>query len=292
VAAFLAWLKARKYSPATVAIRHTALARLQRFMAAHGTARFQDVTVEVLGAFRHDLEASRMTSYSIEGYLSGVRQFFSYLEATGRLFANPAREICIRRAPPPLPRVVGVADIRRLLATPDVSTPLGLRDRAMLETLYATGMRRGELLGLALFDLDLDAGTVRVLGKGRKERVLPLGRHAVAWLRRYMREVRSKLLGPGKAPTDALWLNLRHQPCAAFTVESTVRKYARQAGIPGPVTAHTLRRSCATHMLANGAHPLMVSELLGHSTVGTLTHYLRVTIRDLRKTHAASKPGE
>jgi len=292
VATFLASLKARKFSPATVRTRRTALLRLQQFMAAHGTARVQDVTVEVLGAFRRELEGNGFTPNSVEVYLSGVRQFFNCLETAGRLFVNPAREIPIRLAPPPLPRVVALADIRRLLAAPDLSTPIGQRDRAILEMLYATGMRRAECVRLSVFDLDLDAQTVRVLGKGRKERVLPLGKHAAAWLQRYVREVRPKLLDPGQSPTDALWLNRCHQPYSGEMVNFTVRKYARQAGITAPVNPHTLRRSCATHMLANGAHPLMVAKMLGHADLESLTHYLRVTIRELRQTHAASKPGE
>jgi integrase/recombinase XerD len=285
-------LRERGRSPATIEARRHSLGKFILFLGSIGVQRLQDVGLTEMDRYRQWLVESGLSPNTCDHHLYNLRSLFDWLETTGSVFENPARAITLHNPPRKLPQVIGVNDVRKLLQAPDPSRADGIRDRAMIETLYATGMRRGELLSLTLSDLNLDTQTVRVLGKGRKERVLPLGKHAVAWVGRYLREARSRLLDPAKPPLDALWLNKHHRRFTAGMLNVMVRNHARQAGIGAPVSSHTLRRSCATHMLENGAHPLMVSELLGHSTVGTLTHYLRVTLRDLRKTHAASKPGE
>ena len=185
--------------------------------------------------------------------------------------------------------VPSVADLRRLLAAPNAAAPFGVRDRALLETAYATGARREELVTLDATAVDLVNATVRVVGKGRRERVLPLTRPAVAWLNRYTTRARPVLL-KGKLDEPALWIDLHAGRLSPHGLDVLVKKHAAAAKLRG-VTPHTLRRACATHLLQGGAHPVFVQQLLGHATLRHLAHYLRMTIAELKATHARSKPG-
>ncbi len=288
---YLAWLGARNYSPKTVKSRWHSLRKLRAFLAESAIARFQDVRIADLERYRGWMREGGLAENTCEFHLHTVRSLFDHLEKRSLLFENPARRMVLHSPPRKLPRVISVEQVHKLLNAPDCTKPEGLRDRAMLETLYATGARRAELLALTVFDPDLDNRTVRYFGKGRKERVLPLGKHAALHLKRYVQYARPKLLDAEKPPIDALWINRYHRPCLPDTFSLRIRTHAREAGIAEPVTGHTLRRSCVTHMLANGANPLAVAEMLGHADLGTLSHYLRVTIADLKKTHGRSKPG-
>jgi integrase/recombinase XerD len=145
---------------------------------------------------------------------------------------------------------------------------------------------------MTVYSVDFDNRTVRVLGKGRKERLVPIGVAACRYLREYIRSVRPRYLDPAHPHSDRLWWNIFKQPQGVQMPGTMVREYARRVGIARPVTTHTLRRSCATHMLQNGAHPAMIAQLLGHATLATLGNYLRVTITELMKTHRRSKLGK
>jgi len=288
---FLASLRARKQSPATVDSRRNALARFVRFLAAAGAGQLQDLTVEFYERYRLDLLRRRFSLYTVESYLTAVRLLYDWLEERALVFENATRFGRIRTHRPGLPQVISVEEVRRLLNAPDCSRPLGLRNRAMLEVLYGAAVRREELVRLTVFDVDLQEKTLRALGKGRKERLLPLGTAAARYLEQYLQTARPKLLDPANSPTDALWLGRCHKPFGIHGVSQIVERYGREAAIGKPVSPHTLRRSCATHMLANGAHPLMVAKLLGHADLSTLSHYLRTSVADLIKMHRKSKPG-
>jgi len=292
IEAFLASLKARKLSPATLASRRGALQPFTSFLADNGVRRFQDVTRDVYAQYRDSLSQRNFSQHTVENYLVAVRMLFDYLHRQSRVFENPTRFEAIRRTSPATPQVITVKEVHRLLNAVDCSTPIRARDRAMLEVLYATGMRQQELVALALFDVDLDRQTVRVMGKGRKERVLPLGKHAAYYIKEYVRTTRPKLIDPEQQPSDALWMNRYKRPLQGHDLNILVKRHAVRANIHQRVTTHTLRRSCATHMLANGASPLVVAEMLGHKQLQTLSHYLRVTIADLKRMHARSKPGK
>jgi integrase/recombinase XerD len=166
---------------------------------------------------------------------------------------------------------------------------VGVRDRAILETAYATALRRQELASLRITDVDLLQRTIRVVGKGSQERVVPLTKEATTWLRCYLDSSRGMLWG--KQTTDALWLNRRGRPLAGYSLAIMIQKRTRACGLP-EVTPHTLRRACATHMLSNGAHPADLQQLLGHSSLKHLSQYLRLGFRELQTTHAKSRPGE
>ena len=151
-------------------------------------------------------------------------------------------------------------------------------------------MRRAEAPGLTLYDVDLDRATVRVQGKGRKQRLIPLGKHAVKYVRLYLQEARPRLFPKGRPPSDAFWLDPRKKALNLRSVCKIVSSCAGQAGLTA-VDTHTLRRTCATQLLRGGAHPAVVAQILGHTGLRSLSHYLRTTITDLQKSHNQSKPG-
>ena len=171
----------------------------------------------------------------------------------------------------------------------DAAAPEGVRDRAMVELMYSTGVRLGELCALTIHSPDPANGTLRVMGKGRKERVVPLGRHAVRWLERWLREARPALAMD--VDTEALFLNIKGGgPMSAESIRHMLKEASGRVGIRR-ANPHAIRRACATHMLANGAHPVEIQHLLGHSTLASLGRYLLATVADLKRTHRKSKPG-
>ncbi len=169
---------------------------------------------------------------------------------------------------------------------------LGFRNRAILEVSYSTGVRCEELLNLSIFDVECERRRIRVLGKGRKERTVPIGRHAADYVKHYLKNGRPKLLGQSHPDTTALWISCKGHPLTIIGLRQMLRNYGKKAGIKQNVNAQILRRSCATHMLDNGAHPVVVAQLLGHAKLSTLSHYLKVTITELKQMHENTKPGK
>jgi integrase/recombinase XerD len=288
---FLESLTARGCSSSTVQTRDRSLAKFMSFASIRRTSRIQDVTIEMLEGYRLWLADQRLKPSTVETHLRSVKHFFGWLERSMLLFSNPASALTVPRYHSRLGRVLTVGEVRALLDTPDTSRLLGLRDRAILELLYATAVRRREAALLTLSDIDLDRETVRVLGKGGKERAVPVGRNAVGHIRRYLEAARPQLAGRSQQERRELWINKDGEPLSEQVLGLLPRRYARKARIAGQVSPHTLRRSCATHMLQNGAHPLMVSEMLGHADTKTLAHYLRISVSDLKETHSRSNPG-
>jgi len=292
VESYLQTLKRRKLAVATIAKERFEISRFTRYLAGVQVQRFQDVSVQVIEHYRSSLLDDGVSHNTAQGYLCTLKRLFTYLEGTGTVFENPLRHMDLQRRSGKLPQVISTADVRKLLNAPSLSRRAGIRDRAMLEVLYSTGMRCGELTGLKLADVDLHGLTVRVFGKNRTERVLPLGRHAAEYTGRYLNQVR-----PGwierhdKVDQQTLFITRNAGPLTSGQVLGIVRQHAKNAGLPPGVSPQTLRRSCATHMLVNGAHPLAVSKLLGHAELKTLSHYLRVSITDMRQMHRHSRPG-
>jgi integrase/recombinase XerD len=223
--------------------------------------------------------------------MRAVRNLFNWMEDTQAIFTNPADRMVVPNPGRKLMPVPTEAEIKRLLARPNVTTPVGIRDRAIIETGYCCGLRREELASLTIFDPDLDTASLRVMGKGRKERALPLGRHALHWLKQYMLQARPKLAGE-RLDIDALWLKPGGKALSSAGLSIRIKHYAREAKLKRSITPHSLRRACATHMLHHGAHPVQIQMLLGHANMQHLSQYLRLTITDIKKIHAQSSPGK
>ncbi len=292
IRAHLLALHARKYSLSTIDDNARVLRDLFSSLAASGIERLQDVQPADLDAYRLALVDRGLKVNTLNTYLLRVRKFFRFLEETQRLFDNPAAELLIPRVQRRIVyQIPTVADMKRLLQQPDLSKPRGIRDRALLEVSYSTGCRLNELMQMQIFDPDLQNGCIRVKGKGNKERVVPLGRQAVFWLKQYFPAARGKLLRRNP-DLHALWIGSWGRPFSDQIWRHRVRDYAAQAGIATPVTPHMLRRACATHMLQRGAHPVQLQMLLGHATLQHLSHYLRISIKDIKEQHERSKPGK
>jgi len=220
--------------------------------------------------------------------LSGLRGFYRYLLREGDIAVDPTLRVELPRVGRPLPKAISEADVEALLAAPDIDDPLGLRDRAMLEVLYACGVRVSELVGLTLEQISLRQGVLRAFGKGRKERLVPLGEEALAWLERYLREARGTLLA-GR-PCDALFPSQRGEQMTRQTFWHRIKLHARTAGISTSVSPHTLRHAFATHLLNHGADLRTVQMLLGHSDLSTTQIYTHIARARLQALHAMHHP--
>lgn len=288
---FLENMRNRKYSPKTLKTHRERINKFLFYLEEISLAEFQDVTAETLESYRLYLVDNKYTDYSIEAYLQSVKQLFFFLADQSVIFENPALNLQIRRAKLKLGYVMSEKEIRMLLGAPDISKKLGIRDRAILEVLYSTGIRRNELISMKVYDIDIPGKSITVSGKGSKQRMLPLGTHAAKYTEIYLRKVRQELTD-GRALTDALWLN-HHGACLSdLSIGRMIKQYVRGLGLDDRITTHTLRRTCATHLLQNGAHPLMVAQMLGQGTLKTLSHYLKTTITDIIKAHKSTAPGK
>ncbi len=219
--------------------------------------------------------------------LSSLRGFFRYLVSVGALQADPTENIPSPSLWHTVPHVLSPDEVEALLAAPDTTTPRGLRDRAMLETLYATGLRVSELVGLKMDRVRLDPGFVQVVGKGRKERIVPLGRSAVEWIERFLSEARP-LIDRFRRPE--LFLNLRGEPMTRQGFWKNLRQYALKAGIRSHVSPHVLRHSFATHLLDHGADLRAVQMMLGHSSMTTTEIYTHVARERLKRLYDEKHP--
>jgi len=221
--------------------------------------------------------------------LATLRRYFQWALRLHRVAADPCLTLRAAKQPPRLPKTLSEAQVEALLAAPDIETDLGLRDRAMLETLYATGLRVSELVDLKSLDVGLNEGVVRVvMGKGGKDRLVPLGAEAAHWITRYLRQARPALLG-GKI-SDALFVTAR---AAAMTRQSfwlIVKKYAQRAGIRAALSPHVLRHAFATHLLNHGADLRVVQMLLGHADISTTQIYTHIARERLKLLHARHHP--
>lgn len=239
--------------------------------------------------FIHYLSRRGMSEASIARKLSAARAFLKHLYRLGVLDREPPDMLAAFKVHRDLPTTLTPHEIRLLLLQPPLDTPHGLRDRTMLETMYTTGMRVSELLGLRLAQLNLSEQLVRVEGKRGRERWLPLTDTAVYWLQRYLSEARPKLANP-KRPTDILFLNDRGGALSRVAFWGKLKHYAAQAGIEKPLSPHTLRHSFAVHLLSGGADLRAVQELLGHEDISTTQIYTQVSLDRLKEVYKRSHP--
>ena len=230
----------------------------------------------------------RLSSRSVARNISAVRSFFRFLVSDGRIKSNPTRLVETPRVSMRLPGVLSQADVEHLLSQPDVSRPIGQRDMAMLEILYATGLRVSELVNLKTQDLNLEAGYVRTLGKGSKERVVPMGEKAVAAVKEYLSGARVRLTKATNSPY--LFLTLRRRPMTRQGFWKIIKKYGRQALIKKKLTPHSIRHSFASHLLDAGADLRSVQVMLGHADISTTQIYTHVTRERLKDVHQKCHP--
>ncbi|MEZ5319649.1 MAG: site-specific tyrosine recombinase XerD [Vicinamibacterales bacterium] len=261
-------------------------------LAAFAAAREAAVTALTRGdleEFVRETMTAGLSPASTARLVAAVRGFYRFLRLTGAVAANPADDLQAPRTMPALPRFLSLDDVDRLIAAPDTATPKGLRDRAILEVLYATGLRVSELVGLRLADVRLDEGLVQCLGKGHKERLVPLGDEAAGWIRRYVRDGRPALLG--RRDGTSLFVNARGGArLSRLGCWKVIKACARRAGVRAHVSPHVLRHSFATHLLERGADLRAIQAMLGHADLSTTQIYTHVLEARLRQVYDQFHP--
>lgn len=220
--------------------------------------------------------------------LTVLRRYFHWAQRERRTSVDPTVRLIAARQPLRVPKTLSQAQVEALLAAPDVGAPLGLRDRAMLELMYASGLRVTELVTLKTYQLGLNEGVLRVMGKGSKERLVPFGEEAGQWLNRYLAQARPAILG--RQQTDDLFVTQRGSAMSRVMFWMIVRKWAQVAGITTALSPHTLRHAFATHLLNHGADLRVVQLLLGHADISTTTIYTHVARERLKLIHAQHHP--
>jgi len=243
---------------------------------------------KALEAFVRQRMASGLSPRSVARSVAAIRGYFRFLVLDRRLEESPADDLRPPSAWPALPKCLSVDEVDALIAAPDVSTPRGLRDRAMIELLYATGMRVSELISARAADLHLDEQYLTCIGKGNKERLIPIGEHAAAWLLRYQREGRPAILKGRSAPR--LFVNLRGRPLGRVGFWKILKGYGRQAALPPSLSPHVLRHSFATHLLERGADLRAIQMMLGHADLSTTQIYTHVLEARLRSVYDRFHP--
>ena len=220
--------------------------------------------------------------------LAVLKRFYQYAVRTNLMATDPCLRLRSAKQPPRLPKTLSESQVEALLAAPDVDTPLGLRDRTMLELMYASGLRVSELVDLKSLEISMNDGIVRVTGKGDKTRLVPFGAEAREWIERYLHAARNEILG--RKVSDALFVTARGAGMTRQMFWLVIRKYAIVAGVNGPLSPHTLRHAFATHLLNHGADLRVVQLLLGHSDISTTQIYTHVASERLKTLHAAHHP--
>lgn len=270
----------RRLSPRTAAAYLGDVRELCAFLAARGRSAIEADATD-LAAWISALAERGLAARSRARKLSAVKRFYSMLLAENQLAHNPTEELSGPKLPKALPKAIAVADVDRLLAAPSEDTPLGLRDRAMLEFLYATGVRVSELVSLRLPQIQRERRFVVVFGKGGKERAVPFSQTAASWLDRYLLEARPKLLAGIRS--DAVFVTARGAPMTRQQFFNRVRLHAKAAGIRSKLSPHVLRHSFATHLIEHGADLRAVQAMLGHADIVTTQIYTAVTRERLRR---------
>jgi len=289
---FLDYLRAEKnVAENTAASYGFDLRRYLQFLAAQEINTPSQITSQHVRQFLTELVLAEYAATSVARQLSAIRMFHRYLLGERYCENDPAVAASLPRRAQKLPQVLAIHEIERLLALPQVNTPLGVRDRAMLEFGYATGARVSEIIGIKLDDLFLDEHFVRIFGKGAKERLVPIGDVAIYWLLQYMENVRPAL-ARGRATQSTLFLNGRGGKLSRMGFWKILRHYLDEAKIQQHASPHTLRHSFATHLLEGGADLRAVQEMLGHANLTTTQIYTHLDRAYLKEVHRQFHPRE
>lgn len=263
------------------------LARLAAFAEAHGQ-RVDALTLGDLEAFVRELMTSGLSPTSTARVVAGVRGFYKFLRLNGTIPSNPAEDLRSPKTFRSLPKFLSVEDVDRLLQAPSLTTPRGLRDKALIELLYATGLRVSELVGLRIVDVRIAEGFLKTVGKGSKERIVPIGDEAARWIGEYLLSGRPALVKKREVPW--LFLNNRGQRLSRVGFWKGLKAYGRVAGIRAPLSPHVLRHSFATHLLDRGADLRAIQTMLGHADLSTTQIYTHVLEARLRSVYDRFHP--
>lgn len=290
-------MRIRGYSEKTLRIRDTAIRQFILWCDERDIAQPQDVTKPLLERYQKHLyyyrkeDGDTLSHNTRSMYMVGIKQFFKWLTQENYLLYNPASELHIPKKVKSLPTVLSVEQIERLMQQPDLNTPYGLRDRAILELLYSTGIRRVELCNLNQVDVNLSSQVLYVRkGKGNKDRVLPLGERAGYWLNEYLTTVRDQLIVDVR--DDSLFLSDYGDRIRDNKLGDRVKRYLKRADIHVAGSCHLLRHAMATHMLENGADVRYIQSMLGHAELTTTELYTHVSIEKLKAVHSATHPAK
>jgi integrase/recombinase XerD len=291
IAAFLTHVRVeRGLSANTVTAYRRDLVKFDDFAKKRKLA-LESVSRDNLVEFLASLYRQKLESRTVARHLVTLRNFFRFAQLQELIATDPSLNLESPKIRRSLPGYLRLEEIERLLAQPDDKTPLGLRDHAMLDVLYSTGLRVSELISLRVMDLDTAVGCIRCIGKGDKERIVPIGKKALALVERYLRDARPKLIGKGKqALATTLFINRRGAPLSRVGVWKILSAYGRKAGLRSSLTPHMLRHSFATHLLERGADLRSVQLMLGHSDISTTQIYTHVVEERLKQIYKAHHP--
>jgi integrase/recombinase XerD len=287
---YLRYLRAKGYTEGTVRWQTCDLQAFQGYLDHQGIADLNLVTPATIQAYLAQLKRRQLSPRTRQAHLSAIKGFFAYLAQQGLATTDPAAGIESLRPAATLPEVPTEAEILQILAVPDLRTPIGIRDRAILELLYSSGIRRQELINLNLTDIDLENGYLQVIqGKNRKDRTVPVGDTTVKFIEAYLKLVRWWFL---RDPHEtALFIDsAKGNRLSPQTIKHIVAKTIRKTGITKKVTPHTLRHAMATHLLRNQADIRHIQMMLGHASVATTEIYTRLAIDDLKTIHRRAHP--
>lgn len=295
---FLKKLEARHYSSETLKIRRFDLAVFLQWAEDRGMTDPEDISRPVIDRYQRYIFKYRkkngepLALSSQRGRLVAIKQFFKDLAQRYVILNNPTSELQMPREGHRLPRdPFNISEVELILIQPDIETPNGLRDRCLMELLYSTGVRRSELVGLSIYDIDFDRQVIMIReGKGRKDRVVPVGNRALLWLEKYLHEGRPLFCLQAEEPH--LFFTKRGQYMSSSYLGSCVRRYIDQAGVNKKGSCHLFRHTVATLMLENGADIRYIQQLLGHAKLNTTEVYTRVSIDQLRKVHRLTHPAD
>jgi integrase/recombinase XerD len=290
------WMTVTGYSADTVRARRQHIRKFISWIDERGIDSPTQITRPMVERYQRHLfyyrksDGQPLTIGMQVQYLASIKLWFKWLTRAHHILANPASELDLPRQPKRLPgRILNSQEVEAILREADPATARGLRDRALLELLYATGLRRSEAASLGVYDPDLLRGVLWVRhGKGNRQRVVPLGSRAIAWLDKYLTEARPELLA---ADTQALFVSDYGQPMRADQIADKVRRYMQFAGIHKGGATHLLRHACATHMLEGGADIRFIQAMLGHTSLETTEIYTHVSIDKLIEVHRATHPS-
>lgn len=294
---FNAWQETRNYSAATIEARDTYLRYFLLWCDERGLGRPQEITKPIIERYQRYMflyrkeDGQPLSTRSQHTRITPLRAFFKWLARQNHILYNPASELDLPRLERRLPKhVLSIREAEAVLAMPDLDTGTGIRDRAILETLYSTGMRRMELIGLHLHDIDVDRGTVMIRqGKGKKDRMVPIGERALQWVAKYRDDVRGELATG--ADDGTLFLTSMGEAFTPNRLTQLARDHVNAAETGKAGACHLFRHTMATLMLENGADIRFIQAMLGHANLETTQIYTQVSIRKLKDIHTATHPG-